>query len=100
PCVGRRPEGLLEASSSTANPLGEYYASVAHLEGAAVMAFDAMERELARFGAPSKLRDRARKACADETRHASQMAQLARRWDAPVPDAAAAPSSERSLLSA
>lgn len=40
------------------------------------MAFDAMERELARFGAPSKLRDRARKACADETRHASQMGWL------------------------
>ena len=100
PCVGRRPDGLLEPKSGCANPLGDYYASIAHLEQAAVLAFEVIERELARFGAPQDLRDRAGRARADEVRHASRMAQLARRWGAQVPPTHAVPSSERSLLAA
>jgi len=99
-CVGRRPNGLLEVEWGPANPLGEYYASVAHLEQAAVIAFGVIERELARFGAPRELRDRARKARTDEIRHASRMTQLAKRWEAHVPFAEAVASSERSLLDA
>jgi len=100
PCVGRRPDGLLEPKSRRANPLADYYASIAHLEQAAVMAFDVIERELARFGAPQHLRDRARRARADEIRHAQQMAQFASCLGAQVPSTHAAPSSERSLLAA
>jgi len=100
PCVGRRPDGLIEPKSCRVNPLGDYYASIAHLEQAAVMAFDTMERELARFGAPQALRDRARRARGDEIRHASRMAHFAHRLGAQVPSAHAAPSSERSLLAA
>jgi len=100
PCVGRRPDGLLEPRSRCANPLGDYYASVAHLEQAAVMAFAVIERELARFGAPQDLRDRASRAGADEIRHARRMAQLAQSLGAQVPTTHAAPSGERSLLAA
>jgi len=100
PCVGRRPDGLLEARSTRVNPLGDYYASVAHLEQAAVMAFEVIERELTRFGAPQEQRDRARRARADEIRHARQMAQLAQRWEAQVPCADRVASSERTLLDA
>jgi hypothetical protein len=100
PCVGRRPHGLLESEATSANPLGDYYASIAHLEGAAVLAFDVIECELARFGAPPDLCERARRARADEVRHVSRMSELAMRWDAEVPCVRAAPSSERSLLAA
>jgi len=100
PCVGRRPDGLLEAQLRPANPLGDYYASIAHLEQAAVAAFDVIERELARFDAPQDLRDRARRARADEVRHASRMAQFAERLGAQVPDTHVALSNERSLLAA
>lgn len=100
PCVGRRPDGLLEPTSRRTNPLGDYYASIAHLEQAAVLAFEVIERELARFGAPQELRDRARRARADEVRHASRMARLAQRWGAQVPPTRAAELGERSLLAA
>lgn len=100
PCVGRRPDRLFESGATRANPLGDYYASIAHLEGAAVLAFDVIECELARFGAPHDLRERARRARADEVRHASRMAEFAMHWAAKVPCARAAPSHDRSLLAA
>ena len=100
PCMGRRPAGLFESSGSSASPLGDYYASVAHLEAAAVLAFDVIDRELSRFGAPHALQVRAQRAREDEVRHASRMSELALRWQAHVPCARAAPSSDRSLLAA
>jgi hypothetical protein len=100
PCVGRRPVGLLRAPRTNATPLGDYYASVAHLECAAVLAFDVMEQELERFGAPEQLRLRARRARADEVRHYQRMAALARNEGATVTPARAAASSDRSLLEA
>ncbi|MET0791109.1 MAG: hypothetical protein ABW061_06265 [Polyangiaceae bacterium] len=100
PCMGRRPAGLVESSENSVSPLGDYYASVAHLEAAAVLAFDIMERDLSRFGAPPDLLVRTRRARADEVRHASRMAEFALRWHAPVPCALAVPSSDRPLLAA
>lgn len=102
PCVGRRPVGLVDfpRASANATPLGDYYASVAHLEGAAVLAFDNMERELKRFGAPLQLQLRARRARADEKRHYNQMAAHARREGAAVPCVEAPHAGERSLLAA
>lgn len=100
PCVGRRPVGLSSEPTAGLSPLGDYYASVAHLEGAAVLAFDLMERELRRFGAPPELQLRARRARADEERHYNQMAAMARREGTSVPGVRAVPMDERSLLAA
>jgi hypothetical protein len=65
-----------------------------------VLAFDAMERELKRFGAPPELRLRARRARADEERHYTQMAAMARREGSSIPCVRAMPADERSLLAA
>lgn len=100
PCVGRRPSGLSPERARSASPLGDYYASIAHLEGAAVLAFDVMERELARFGAPKALRLRAQRARADEERHHRQMAALAQRAGATVSGVTAVANGERSLFAA
>jgi hypothetical protein len=100
PCVGRRPDGLREARASRSHSVGEYYASIAHLEAAAVLAFDIIERDLARFDAPHDLRVRVQRARADEVRHASRMAEFARRWDTPIPRAEAISATDRTLLAA
>lgn len=100
PCVGRRPVGLVSVTSPSTSPLGDYYASIAHLEGAAVLAFQVMECELKRFGAPAELQLRAQQARLDEERHYDQMAALARREGTSVPCVRAAPGDERSLLEA
>jgi hypothetical protein len=100
PCVGRRPAGLSTEAAASGNPLGDYYASIAHLEGAAVLAFEVMQRELKRFGAPRQLQFRAARARADEQRHHRLMAAFARREGGVVPCVAAVAESERSLLAA
>jgi hypothetical protein len=100
PCVGRRPFGLLSEKGASASPLGDYYASIAHLEGAAILAFDLMAMELKRFGAPPELQLRAKQARADEERHYRQMAAFARREGATVSSVRAVAPSERSLLAA
>ena len=100
PCVGRRPIGLSSERAAGLSPLGDYYASVAHLEGAAVLAFDVMERELKRFGAPRELQLRAQRARADEERHYNWMAAMARREGTMVPRVRVLPVDERSLLEA
>ena len=100
PCVGRRPVGLSSEPMASLCPLGDYYASVAHLEGAAVLAFDVMARELKRFGAPYDLQLRARRARADEERHHRLMAAFARREGGVVPCVRAVVQGERSLLAA
>lgn len=100
PCVGRRPAKLLNAPIARTSPLGDYYASIAHLEGAAVLAFETMELELKRFGAPPELQLRAQRARADEVRHYQQMAAMALREGSRVPRVQALPVDDRSLLEA
>jgi len=100
PCVGRRPVGLSSAQIASTTPLGDYYASIAHLEGAAVLAFETMGRELKRFGAPPELQLRAQRARADEERHYALMAAIARREGATVPCVHAVRRDDRSLLEA
>jgi hypothetical protein len=100
PCVGRRPFGLSSEPAPSLSPLGDYYANVASLEGAAVLAFEVMARELERFGAPHELRLRAQRARADEERHHRLMAAFARREGGVVPGVRAVEAGERSLLAA
>jgi hypothetical protein len=69
--------------------IGNYLAAAAHLEGAAVFAFEALERELLAHRAPPDLVARARAAQQDEKRHHSSMSRLASAHRAVVPRAEA-----------
>lgn len=87
-CVvaGRRPEGLLdEAISGEHSALGAYFARAAHLEAAAVVAFEELAQDLWLLGAPTRLVARCHAAARDEVRHASLVGALARRFGALVP---------------
>ncbi|NOU26615.1 MAG: ferritin-like domain-containing protein [Polyangiaceae bacterium] len=87
-CVvsGRRPEGLLdEAISGEHSALGAYFARAAHLEAAAVVAFEELAQDLWLLGAPTRLVARCHAAAREEVRHASLVGALARRFGAGVP---------------
>jgi len=86
-CAGRRPTCLVAAEPSRArSALGRYFAGLAHLESAAVVAFAILERELGERAAPPELLEAARKAMGDEVRHAEIMGRLAQRFSArPAP---------------
>lgn len=79
--VGRRPAGLGKpARRCGLRPVANYLAHAAQLEAASVYAFRHVERELASHGAPRRLLTAARRAAADEIRHARVTARLARRF--------------------
>jgi hypothetical protein len=68
--AGRRPEGFVPSPAAEAeSPSAAYFASMAELEAAAVLAFRRLGRDLAGLGAPSALRARVRQAVRDEIRH-------------------------------
>ncbi|MBS2017817.1 MAG: hypothetical protein JST00_33375 [Deltaproteobacteria bacterium] len=80
--AGRRPEGYRGASpralaEASGSAIGEYFASMATLEAAAVIAFRRLYRELVAHGAPRALLARVRKAIKDEIRHARSTTALA-----------------------
>ena len=68
---GRRPAGPGDSRRRAPDQIEK--------SAAGVLAFDVMECELARFGAPPDLRVRAQKARADEVGHAQRMSEIARR---------------------
>jgi hypothetical protein len=77
-CVGRRPEQLESCGrSDTGYVLGDYFAELASLEAAAVVAFERLQDELAEHGAPADLIERAEEAAQDELRHTDAMGRLA-----------------------
>jgi hypothetical protein len=76
---GRRPAGLVLPSLASLGGRGDELARRAHLEAASVPAFAQLARELAAHGAPERLIAGARRALADEERHAQMMGDLARR---------------------
>lgn len=82
--IGRIPGGLLsqarEHDSACLASVGTYFAEIAHLEAAAVVAFEDLARELVHHGAPQVLIDRAWAAAREETRHALLTGALARRF--------------------
>jgi hypothetical protein len=95
---GRRPAGLQAAEGNGAEQgIGAYFAEVAHLEAASVIAFRRLEAELRRFGAPESLLRRARRARIDEIRHARETAALARRFGAELAPVEVASMTERAL---
>jgi hypothetical protein len=82
--VGRRPAGLLSASACSRNvaPIVSYLTDAARLEGASILAFRQLARELTTHQAPRRLIVAARRAAQDEVRHTRVTAQLARRFGA------------------
>jgi len=74
-----------------------HLAAAAHLEGASVFAFQALERELVAHGAPARLIFRARSAQRDEMRHHSAISRLAIRFGASVPAVEVEPTEIRTL---
>jgi len=95
---GRRPEGLETARpapqpSSTA----AYLAEAAYLEAASIVAFERLEADLTRLGAPGRLVRDARKSRSDEVRHARTMARLAKKYGGVVSRVEVAAAEIRSL---
>ncbi len=97
PC-GRRPSGLAATRSRAAMPaIRRILADAAFLEAASVDAFDILARELASHRAPARLVRAARRARADEVRHARDVGHHARKHGATVPAPSVARSASRSL---
>jgi hypothetical protein len=84
--------GLCDAGAA-----GSYFAEIAHLEAAAVVAFRVLRDELRAQGAPKKLVRAAARAARDEIRHARATGALARRFGATPRVPVVAPASPRSL---
>ena len=86
PCAvaGRRPGGVAVRgpACASATPAGAYFASMASLEAAAVVAFRRIHRDLRAHGAPDALLDRVRVATRDEIRHTRTTRAIARRYGA------------------
>lgn len=99
PNCGRIPAGLKWASRA-AQPSGVavQLAAAAHLEGAAVFAFQALERELVAHRAPVRLVLRARSAQRVEKRHHSAISGLAIGFGASVPAVEVEPTGIRTLV--
>jgi hypothetical protein len=81
-CIGgRRPQSYRSDGQGARSP-GRYFASLATLERASVLAFRRMARELACHGAPRRLVKAAERAAREEVRHARGAASLAKRFGA------------------
>jgi hypothetical protein len=97
--VGRRPEGLEPcAYGHTKDDLGGWFAQLARLEAASVIAFEHLAEELHELGAPEELVAIARDSALDELRHAAMTAALARRFGSAAQQPAVAPRRARRLL--
>jgi len=77
PCAGRFPPGLEDLPMADGS-VGSWLARTAHLEAAAVQAFQLLAAELAHHGAPKSLVEAALAAAQDEVRHAQIIGNLAR----------------------
>ncbi len=97
--VGRLPAGLRPrpAMCGLAHPVGEFLAEVAHLEAAAVTAFQQFAQEMALHGAPRRMTRAAMRSRRDEVRHARVMNGLARRYGGAPVAARVEPWTPRSL---
>jgi len=80
-CVeGRRPANLASTGVAWLSSIRACFAEIAHMESAAVLAFDELAEALQRFDAPAELLERVRRARADEVAHAEVTERLARRF--------------------
>lgn len=95
--VGRRVDDFAPAPCTGDDTVGRYFASVAQLEAASVVAFERLASELAAYGAPAHLIADARVAADDERRHARDTRALAQLRGAAVPRLPKLSSEVRSL---
>lgn len=85
--AGRRPLGFSTSEPAKVagpNAVGAFFASMATLEAASVVAFRRLHRQLVHHGAPERLLTRIRKAARDEIRHARTTRRLAEKYGARV----------------
>jgi hypothetical protein len=81
--AGRRPDGLVAAAPRDwDDPVGRFFAEVAHLEAASVLSFARLAGELQMLGAPAALIDAAHASREDEVRHARMTSKMAKRFGA------------------
>ena len=73
--IGRLTDGA-EVSDTRPTDLGSYFAEMASLEAAAVVAFERLAIDLEALGAPAELVTRAREARDDEARHTQRVDML------------------------
>ena len=97
PVDGRRPAGLRPTRKRASTIAEAHLARAAWYEGASVHAFVGLARELARHGAPARLRTAAQRAAVDEVHHARLMGQLAHARGATPPAVEVAVPRRRSL---
>jgi hypothetical protein len=95
---GRRPEGLEQTGVAAFASVGNYFACAAHLEAAAVIAFERLTDELAVLGAPDAILRRTKRAEDEERTHVAIMSALARRFGAEPLPARAEPAAERGVF--
>lgn len=95
---GRRTHGVHVVEVEPYASVGAYFASSAHLEAAAVLAFERLARELREQGAPPALIGRMRRAAREERRHVEIISELARSFGAEPLPATAEPFEPRSLF--
>jgi rubrerythrin len=84
-CAGRRPDGMVATEWVCDDAVAQHLAALAHLEAAAVIAFERLAVDLEHLGAPEQLVRRARAAASDEVDHAERMGAMAGQHGAVVP---------------
>lgn len=94
---GRRPAGYARPLVRAPGEVAAWLAELAALESASVGAFDDLARELSAHGAPPALVSGARRAAADEVRHARDVGALARAAGAVTLEVAHVPRPVRAL---
>ncbi len=99
-CIGgRAPQSFREgAPRRTHSRLGDHFASMAHLESAAVPAFFELASEMTLHGAPPVMSRAARHSARQEIVHARLVGRLARRFGGEVPVVQRGETAPRSLF--
>jgi rubrerythrin len=97
--AGRAPQAFHERTTRGARTrLGDCFASMAHLEAAAVPAFFELADEMARHGAPRSMSRAARHSARQEITHARMVRRLAHRFGGEVPKVERGEAAPRSLF--
>jgi hypothetical protein len=97
--TGRRPEGLADVAASDAcDPVGAFFAAVAHLEAASVFSFERLANELDALGAPPSLIGAAWESREDEVSHARMTTKIAKKHGGTPADVMVAPHAPRSAF--
>ncbi len=80
--IGRLPSGAVakRCRARTEHPVGRYFADVARLEAASILAFRELARDLPHHGAPPELVAWAQRSAVEESHHARLCNDLARRY--------------------